>query len=289
MTTFVTTDQKSTQKTPPIDDVCNNTHQSTPKTQHARPLRCPRGEAGPGCGAHGRQRHRRLPNFARNLSWSFFETPQKHCNSNDANSMFEQAAGELRAKWMGGSRAWPGFEPTPPSQTPATQRSRCGGYRRDGGPGCGARGRWRGGLRDDVPSDAPATQAPPVWTAPEGPEGTGGLRDRPLRAFRLACGDLAGGRALRRPEHQRRNKQQHAARMARGADVSRAGRRPRAHQAARPSRAHQAARTHNAAARPQPGYATKSSPSEPCARAGASRQGQSGCAPRCAAPRLRYR
>ena len=34
--------------------------------------------------------------------------------------------------------------------------------------------------------------APPVWRAPEGPEGTGGLRDRPLRA-KLACGDLAGG------------------------------------------------------------------------------------------------
>ena len=49
-------------------------------------------------------------------------------------------------------------------------------------------------------------QAPPVWRAPEGPEGTGGLRDRPLRA-KLACGDLAGGRARRRPEHQRRNKQ----------------------------------------------------------------------------------
>ena len=51
-------------------------------------------------------------------------------------------------------------------------------------------------------------QAPPVWRAPEGPEGTGGLRDRPLRAFRLACGDLAGGRARRRPEHQRSRKQQ---------------------------------------------------------------------------------
>ena len=37
LTTFVTTDQKSTRKTPWIDDVCNNTHQSTPKTQHARP------------------------------------------------------------------------------------------------------------------------------------------------------------------------------------------------------------------------------------------------------------
>ena len=37
LTTFVTTDQKSTRKTPRIDDVCNNTHQGTPKTQHASP------------------------------------------------------------------------------------------------------------------------------------------------------------------------------------------------------------------------------------------------------------
>ena len=40
-------------------------------------------------------------------------------------------------------------------------------------------------------------QAPPVWRAPEGAggwrQGLAGLRDRPLRAFRLACGDLAGG------------------------------------------------------------------------------------------------
>ena len=31
LTTFVTTGQKSTRKTPWIDDVCNNTHQTTPK------------------------------------------------------------------------------------------------------------------------------------------------------------------------------------------------------------------------------------------------------------------
>ena len=37
LTTFVTTGQKSTRKTPWIDDVCNNSHPSTPKTQHARP------------------------------------------------------------------------------------------------------------------------------------------------------------------------------------------------------------------------------------------------------------
>ena len=37
MTTFVTSGQKPTQKTPPIDDVCNNTHRNTPKTQRTRP------------------------------------------------------------------------------------------------------------------------------------------------------------------------------------------------------------------------------------------------------------
>ena len=39
LTTFVTTDQKSTQKTPPIDDVCNNTQRSAPKSQHDKPNR----------------------------------------------------------------------------------------------------------------------------------------------------------------------------------------------------------------------------------------------------------
>ena len=48
LTTFVTTDQKSTRKTPPIDDVCNNTQENGQKSQRARPLRC-----------HGRRRDRR--------------------------------------------------------------------------------------------------------------------------------------------------------------------------------------------------------------------------------------
>ena len=46
LTTFVTTDQKSTRKTPWIDDVCNNTHQSSPKTQHASPPVTPPGSRG---------------------------------------------------------------------------------------------------------------------------------------------------------------------------------------------------------------------------------------------------
>ena len=36
LTTFVTTDRESTQKTPPIDDVCNNTQQKGQKTQRGR-------------------------------------------------------------------------------------------------------------------------------------------------------------------------------------------------------------------------------------------------------------
>ena len=69
----------------------------------------------------------------------------------------------------------------------------------------------------------------------EGTGGTGG-HGRASRSTtpsrRLACGDLAGGRDLRRPEHPWSHKHP--------GPVTRAGRRPRAHQAARPSRARKA-------------------------------------------------
>ena len=54
-------------------------------------------------------------------------------------------------------------------------------------------------------------QAPPVWRAPEGPEGTGGLRGAAPNEVRPPS--LAGGRARRRPEHQRRRKQQAQSRI----------------------------------------------------------------------------
>ena len=57
-------------------------------------------------------------------------------------------------------------------------------------------------------------QAPQVWRAPEGPEGTGGLRGAAPNEVRPPS--LAGGRAIRRPEHpwghkqhQRRHKHKH--------------------------------------------------------------------------------
>ena len=48
-------------------------------------------------------------------------------------------------------------------------------------------------------------QAPPVWRAPEGPEGTGGLRRTAPNDVRSPS--LAGGRALRRPQHPWGHKQ----------------------------------------------------------------------------------
>ena len=67
------------------------------------------------------------------------------------------------------------------------------------------------GLRDDAPISG---LAPLVWRAPEGPEGTGGLRGaapNEVRPPSLAGGPpptgTHSGRALRRPEHQRGHKQ----------------------------------------------------------------------------------
>ena len=118
----------------------------------------------------------------------------------------------------GRKRAWlrcpravagPGWASRRRITTQHRRRRRCGGRRRvrraqEGlaAVPAGGGGAWLG---FETAHHHPAPQAPPVWRAPEGPEGTGGLRDRPLRA-KLACGDLAGGRARRRPEHQRRHK-----------------------------------------------------------------------------------
>ena len=99
------------------------------------------------------------------------------------------------------------------------------------GPGCGARGRWRGlaGLRHDRTPSAAGVEGAGVSGGPGcgaggRRQGQGGLRDRHFRAFRLACGDLAGGRARRRPEHPWGHKQH-----------KQEGRHPREQPAARPN------------------------------------------------------
>ena len=104
----------------------------------------------------------------------------------------------------GRKRAWlrcpravagPGWASRRRITTQHRRRRRCGGRRRDRreqeGPGCGARGRWRGlaGLRDDAPSAA------------RGADGSrAGRRPRAHKAAR------PHSRIRRRPEHQRRHK-----------------------------------------------------------------------------------
>ena len=107
-----------------------------------------------------RQDHRQT-NFACNSIGPNFNKPRKRCNSNDANSMFEHAAGELHAKLMIDSQNWAtcsnpdttgtaqGREPAgprPPDATTQTRllRSTCVRSRsaRAGRPGPG-RGRGR--------------------------------------------------------------------------------------------------------------------------------------------------
>ena len=91
----------------------------------------------------------------------------------------------------------------------------CGGTRprcpwAAAGPGRASRRRARQHISDP---------APLVWRAPEGPEGTGGLRGaapNDVRRPSLAGAQSSPARHSRRPEHQRGHKQQHAARTARG-------------------------------------------------------------------------
>ena len=63
---------------------------------------------------------------------------------------------------------------------------------------------WPGRTTSRRAEPHPARQAPPVGRAPEGPEGTGGLRGAAPNEVRTPS--LAGGRALRRPQHQRGRK-----------------------------------------------------------------------------------
>ena len=66
LTTFVTTDQKSTRKTPRIDDVCNNTHQATRRSASTAGVKDAGRSSAPGHGADGRRRG--LPGYSQQPS-----------------------------------------------------------------------------------------------------------------------------------------------------------------------------------------------------------------------------
>ena len=108
---------------------------------------------------------------ARNSIEQSFNKVRKRCNSNDLNSMFEIVAGELRAK-LGAVSAMPQV--------------------RSGHDTCAAARPGRASRRRAQPPIS--HHAPLLWRAPEGPEGTGVLRDRPLRAAgsRVAISRAAG-------------------------------------------------------------------------------------------------
>ena len=196
--------------------------------------------AGPGCGTRGR----RCPWAAAGPGRASRRRTQPH------------TATQAPPVWRvpEGTEGTGALRDDAPSHTQRHKRRRCGGCRQDqrvAVPGCGARGRRRG-----LAGLVTATQAPPVWRVPEGPEGTGGLRDRPLRAVgsRVAISRAAGPDGTRNTSGTTSK------------TISQVARRPRAHQAARPQHAHTRTHTraharahtpfrHNKTARPHWGWA----------------------------------
>ena len=119
---------------------------------------------------------------------------------------------------------------TRPATSQRTRCRRCGGRRKN--RRVRSRCRWAaaGPGRTTSRRAEPHinAQAPRVWRAPEEPEGTCGLRDRPLRAAgsRVAISRAAGASGAQNTSAQPTT--------TRGTDGSRAGRRSPAHTAPRP-------------------------------------------------------
>ena len=172
---------------------------NAPKTPISRPQRRWRFQLGLSlreqrrCRFHPRlalreQRRRRFqlpPSPARKGDGGFNPTRARASKGDDG---FTREISDARGRWRGLARQRANARAT-------HQRPGAAGVEGAGGICCGARGRWRGlaGLRDDARAHI-SDKAPPVWRAPEGPEGTGGLRDRPLRAAgsRVAISRAAG-------------------------------------------------------------------------------------------------
>ena len=157
LTTFVTPGQKSTQKTPWIDDTCNNTHQATRQRHSAAGVK----GAG-GTGGHGRASRRGAERSEALASRAAGPSGAQNTRGTTSNTINEASR---RTK--------------PTISTPGSTGVKGAGG--TGGHGCGARGRRRGlaGVRGDAPSNISdqAPQAPPDWRPPRGLRGLAGLRD----------------------------------------------------------------------------------------------------------------
>ena len=163
LTTFVTTDQKCAQKTPRIDDVCNNMHQSTPKNSTRETPVTPTGSRGTG------------PRCRRAVAGPGQTTSQRTEQHQRPGTTGVEGTGESggpgcsargRRRGLAGLRADAQAHVSTPIPTGVEGRR----IRRDR---CDTHGRRRGlaGHRADAPSHTPAHQAPQVWRAPEGLEG----------------------------------------------------------------------------------------------------------------------
>ena len=179
LTTFVTTDQKSTQKTPWIDDVFNNTPPATLQRHSAAGVEGAGGTGGPDCGARGRRRSlagrpvggrrykrqhtrshwcggRRRDRRARlQCPWAAAEPGR----TTSGRPTLQTSAHQVPLVWrapegpegqtavpVGGGGAWPGFEPTHPA---TRQRHSTTGVEGAGGTGGHGRASRRGTERSE--------------------------------------------------------------------------------------------------------------------------------------------
>ena len=154
LTTFVTTDQKCAQKTPRIDDVCNNMHQGTPKNSTRETPVTPTGSRGTG------------PRCRRAVAGPGQTTSQRTEQHQRPGTTGVEGTGESggpgcsargRRRGLAGLRADAQAHVSTPIPTGVE------GTGGSGGPGCDTRGRWRGlaGLRGDAQSHTSATR--PHW------------------------------------------------------------------------------------------------------------------------------
>ena len=153
------------------------------------------GTAGPNCGTRRWHRHHRQIDFARNLSRSFFEMPQKRYNSNGANSMFEYVIEELRAKLLVDSHSWASGQCTDQHQPRSPHR--CGGFLKDRkaglrgtravGPGrttCQrAKRSSRCGRLAGRPRCSPAPRPGPAPRKPAGPQATASVTQQHVVSY----------------------------------------------------------------------------------------------------------
>ena len=248
---------------PPPKGVCTTSMEGTARPAGpgygTRRLRCPWAAARPGRASRRRtQPHtatqappvRRAPEGTEGTGALRADTPIRICHRAPLGREAGYPGGGTHA--VGPGRA--SHSDTSAAGMEGADRTR--GLRCQAAGPVGGGGAWPGFKTTAQPHTA--TQAPPVWRVPEGTEGQAAVpvggggawpgfetthpathSDTSAAGVEGAGGPGCGARGRRRGLAGLRGD---APSEARGADGSRAGRRPRAHQAARPSKAHQAAR-----------------------------------------------